>query len=139
MKFKIPLLVLILLCNCSLLMGQNNEWFQKGVKATDPRDQVKYFTKSIEKEGEDAATYTNRGAAYDDLKEYDKAIADFSKAIRIDSNSVLAYNNRGNAYNNLKQYGKAITDFSKSIGINPKYAAPWCNPWHCLSKTWTIR
>ena len=45
-----------------------------------------------------AEAYYNRGIAYGDKGEYDKAIEDYSKAIELNPEYAEAYNNRGNAY-----------------------------------------
>ncbi len=59
------------------------------------------------------------------LKQYDKAIADFSQAIEIDSDYARAYNNRGVLYKDIKQYDKAIDDYSHAIEIDPKNPTAW--------------
>ena len=46
----------------------------------------------------DAVFYNNRGWAYRDQGELDKAIADFTKAIELDPTYAVAYNNRGFVY-----------------------------------------
>ena len=45
------------------VMGQNDYWFQKGVKVKKPVKKIEYFTKSIEMERAAAETYLNRGKA----------------------------------------------------------------------------
>ena len=44
-----------------------------------------------------ALAYNNRGNAYKDLGQREKAIHDYNKAIRLDPQLALAYDNRGNA------------------------------------------
>ena len=39
--------------------------------------------------------YSNRGWAYNDTREYARAIEDLTEAIRLDPGSVVAFNNRG--------------------------------------------
>jgi len=65
--------------------------------------------------------YNNRGIVYDDLKEYDKAMADYNKANEINPQYAMAYNNRGSVYYDLKEYDKAIKDYNKALGIDPKH------------------
>src|ERR1700690_2588877 len=45
-----------------------------------------------------AIAYTNRGSAYDDKHDEDRAIADHDSAIKFDPTLELAFNNRANAY-----------------------------------------
>jgi tetratricopeptide (TPR) repeat protein len=84
---------------------------------------------SIKKEAREnlAVTYNNRGLAYHELKQHEKAIEDYNKAIELNPKYAVAYNNRGFAYHELKQYEKAIEDFSKAIEHNPKDAEAYNN------------
>jgi tetratricopeptide (TPR) repeat protein len=54
-----------------------------------------------------ADTYNNRGNAYADKGELDKAVADYTEAIWFDPNYVLAYVNRGFFYANKEEYARA--------------------------------
>jgi tetratricopeptide (TPR) repeat protein len=75
----------------------------------------------------DASAYINRGLAWMDKKEYDKAIADYNEAIRLKPKDAFAYINRGNAWGQKKEYGKAITDYDEAIRLNPKDAWAYIN------------
>jgi len=69
----------------------------------------------------DAETYYNRGKAYYDKHEYDKAIENFNQTILINpSDSIAAYIHRGLAYEKKSEYDKAIEDYTLAIQINPK-------------------
>ena len=61
--------------------------------------------------------YSNRGAAYADLGEYQQAIADYTSAIELDPNLAMAYFNRGVAYKVLAEKAEAIADFEKVITL----------------------
>ena len=69
----------------------------------------------------------NRGSAYFDLGEKEKAIEDFTRAVQIDPKLAMAYSNRGSAYFDLGQKEKAIRDFTQAIQIDPKYANAYFN------------
>ena len=58
-----------------------------------------------------AWAYSNRGSAYDDKGQYDRAIADYGEAITLNPNDAIAYNNRGVAYRKKGQYDRAIADY----------------------------
>ena len=45
---------------------------------------------------------------YANLKQYDKAIADYTIGIKLDPTDAKAYYQRGNSYGNLNQYAQAI-------------------------------
>ena len=74
------------------------------------------------KEPKDSETYINRGTAYADKGQYDKAIADYTKAIEINPKDARAYIIRGVTYYRKGQYDQAISDYTKAIEINPKDA-----------------
>ena len=69
-----------------------------------------------------AINYNNRGWAYNDKGDYDRAIADLSEAIRLDPQLAFAYQNRGMSYIGKRDYNRAIADFSDVIRLNPKGA-----------------
>jgi tetratricopeptide (TPR) repeat protein len=71
--------------------------------------------------------YNNRGAAYLNLGEYEKAIADLDQAIELDPEYALAYNHRGAAYFSLGEYEKAIADYDRAIELDPEYAMAYNN------------
>ena len=97
------------------------------MEASDPKEKIEYFTKSIEFEKVDTAVYYNRGLAFYGLKEYDKAIDDYSKAIEFCPKYPKAYNKRGNAFGSLKKYDKAIDDYNKAIDLDSKFSNPYYN------------
>jgi lipoprotein NlpI len=67
----------------------------------------------------DASAYNERGIAYKEKGQYDKAISDYNMAIEINPRLSEAYNNRGLAYSKGKgQYDKAISDYNKAIEID---------------------
>ena len=55
-------------------------------------------------------TYQDRGLAWNEKTEYDKALADYTEAIRLDPKSAAAYNDRGWVWTAKKEYDKAIAD-----------------------------
>jgi len=66
--------------------------------------------------------FFNRGRAWSDRGDYDRAIADFNQAIRLDHNYADAFNNRGVAYSGRGDPARAIPDFDRAIQIDPHYA-----------------
>jgi len=65
----------------------------------------------IEIDPEYARAYNNRGFAYDNYGEFDKAIADYTRAIAIDPYYTTAYYNRGFAYRAKGEKNKSNSDF----------------------------
>jgi tetratricopeptide (TPR) repeat protein len=84
--------------------------------------------RSGEYSGSDLAViFTNRGSAYDDKRDEDRAIADHNQAIKIDPKLDLAFNNRGNAYGRKGDIDRAMSDYDQAIRLNSKFAAAYNN------------
>jgi tetratricopeptide (TPR) repeat protein len=66
--------------------------------------------------------YSNRGNAYMDAGDLDKAVLDYNEAVRLDPSYVDALNNRGNVYNTRGEYDKAIADYNKVLSMRPRHA-----------------
>lgn len=88
---------------------------------------IEIYTLSIKLNSSYNVAFTNRGSAYYNKGEYDKAITDFNEAIDLDPKSLLAFVNRGLAYHYKKEYDKAINDYTKAIELNPKDAEIFYN------------
>jgi tetratricopeptide (TPR) repeat protein len=73
----------------------------------------------------DAATFYNRGHAYDNKGEIDRAISDYSEAIRLDQKWAGAYNDRGFAYLGKGEFDRAIADFDAYIRLDQKWAGAY--------------
>ncbi|MDO9288528.1 MAG: tetratricopeptide repeat protein, partial [Thermodesulfovibrionales bacterium] len=61
--------------------------------------------------------YNNRGNAYDEKGQPDRAIEDYNNAITIDPNYPDSYFNRGITYTRLNKIDSAILDFQKACDM----------------------
>ena len=64
----------------------------------------------------------NRGTAYLDKGDIDRAIQDLDRAIRLDPNYANAFNSRGVAYEAKGEYERAIQDLDQAIRLDPDNA-----------------
>jgi Tfp pilus assembly protein PilF len=90
-------------------------------KQSADRDlEIRGCTTVIQQNPRNSIAYTNRGIAYENKGEHDRAIADFNKAIEINPKYALAYNNRGWVYCMKADYDRATSDASVAISLDPK-------------------
>lgn len=75
----------------------------------------------------DAFAYYNRGLAYADKGDYDKAISDYTKAVELDPKLAGAYNGRGNAFYDKGAFDNTIADYNSAIQLTPKWAVLYYN------------
>lgn len=70
-----------------------------------------------------AIIFHNRGLAYHNKKNYDRAIEDYDQVIRLAPNDADSFYRRGLCYFETNDYGRAIRDFDEAIKLNPDNAA----------------
>lgn len=96
-----------------LAYQRNNVW----------KDELSLWSDVILKSPNKARGYINRGYAYGNMKQWDKAIPDFSKANEINPKyHAAAYYNLGIAYWALGEKEESMKNYSTAIEVNPKYA-----------------
>jgi tetratricopeptide (TPR) repeat protein len=69
----------------------------------------------------------DRGNAWSDIKQYEKAIKDYDQAIRLDAKFTNAFICRAIAWGKRKEYDKAIQDYNEAIRLEPKSAYGYGN------------
>lgn len=65
--------------------------------------------------------YNNRGAAYDDKHDSDRAIQDYNEAIRLNPNIAAAFYGRGEAYDHTGNFDLAIQNYNEAIRLSPNF------------------
>src|SRR5262245_20773111 len=100
-------------------------------KGDDPDRSIAACTRIIQGRGETAQrlanAHYNRGVAYKDKGDLDRAIADFTEAIRLNPRHVTALGNRGAAYSAKDDNDRAIADFNEAIRLDPNFGDAYFN------------
>ena len=71
--------------------------------------------------------YLNRGIAFDQLGQMEKAENDFTNCLKLDSTYLPALLNRGLIYTHSNRIDKALADFNKAIELEPSEPASYLN------------
>ena len=75
------------------------------------------YNEAIHLDPQLALAYNNRGNAYKDLGQYQKAIQDYNEAIHFDPQAAIAYENRGVAYTFLGKDTEAQQDIERAVEL----------------------
>ena len=109
------------------------EWLDEGDKKFNNNDwngAIVSYTgayKAIGLEPRAARAYNNRGLAWYEKGEYDKALENYNKAIELNPNYAKAYNNCGLVWDEKEEYDKAIENYNKAIELDPNYIDAYNN------------
>jgi tetratricopeptide (TPR) repeat protein len=79
----------------------------------------------VEVDTRDADYYVNRGNAFADNKDYDKAIADYNKAIELDPENGYAYNSRADTLREAGKAAQGLPDAEKALQLDSNNAEFW--------------
>ena len=71
--------------------------------------------------------YSNRGNAYGNKGELERAITDLDLSILLDPKFSLAYNNRGNVYIKRNELDRALADLNQAIELDRKFQLAYLN------------
>jgi tetratricopeptide (TPR) repeat protein len=74
-----------------------------------------------------AQAYIDRGNAFYNKRDYDRAIADYTQAIQLDPKLVKGYINRGLVFANKGDNDRAIADLNQATQLDPKSALAYIN------------
>jgi tetratricopeptide (TPR) repeat protein len=96
-----------------------------------PLQRIAACTRILENESSDrqrtVVTYNNRGAAYNDLGSFDKAILDLNESIRLNPKYTFAYSNRSYSHFRRQDYGLARSDADFSLQLDPSFVPGYTN------------
>ena len=89
------------------------------MKAKEYDEAIEAYTRSIDLNPNEPATYCNRAMAYLRSKNYARCIEDADKTIELEPDYVKAYHRRGKAYLAVNKFAPAIRDFQYILEKNP--------------------
>jgi tetratricopeptide (TPR) repeat protein len=105
-------------------LAQNYDEFFKKCYANGDPDQTliacsAVITKGLDDNIDLATAFKNRGNAYDDKGQFDRAIEDYDQAVTINPRDADAFNSRGTTHSAMGRYDLAILDYDEAIRLNP--------------------
>jgi tetratricopeptide (TPR) repeat protein len=136
MRKIIVSIFLVLTFLCSPAMSETAaEWFDRanalsdeaGGKCTDPKKAIVYLNNAVKLKPDYVEAYNNRGLAYFNLGQYQRAIEDYNKALSLKPDFAKAYYNRGSAYRHLGKHQRAIEDYDNALRLKPDFADAYYN------------
>jgi Tfp pilus assembly protein PilF len=91
-------------------------------KAGKYAEACEQYAKAVELKPDLAQAYMGRAMVHFDLKDDDKAVADFTEAIRLNPKDAFAHYKRATAYERKGEKVKAEADFAKAkeLGYEPE-------------------
>ena len=93
-------------------------WFQVGTW----RNSLVMYDHALRVTTHNPYVHNNRGLIYEELGQYDLALADYAKAIELKPNFAMACTNRGITYRQLGKPDLALADFGRAIKLDPDRA-----------------
>jgi len=130
-RFAVVVSLCLAFAGNALAQSEDANWKICGNDSANPDLRIAACTaivQSGQETAENAAiAYYDRGNAYDDKDQLDRAIADYSEAIRIKPDYANAYRNRGQAYGRTAHYDDAIADFDRAIALEPNHVDAYSN------------
>jgi tetratricopeptide (TPR) repeat protein len=116
-KILFPVSIVILFALAILTWTQCGYW----------KNSFTLFSHALQVTKNNYLAHTNRGAAYAELGQYQRAIQDYNEAIHLKPDDSLAFFNRAATYHKLGQYQNAINDYNEAIRLRPDYADAYYN------------
>jgi tetratricopeptide (TPR) repeat protein len=121
-RFKLSVCRAALFFLATLSFGESaaaQNYFNCFNSAMPPLDVIASCDQTIASDPRHAQALQARGAAWQRLGEYDRAIADFSQSINIDPNYIRAFYSRGLAWEKKGDLENALADFKYFADVDP--------------------
>jgi len=101
-----------------MLANSASELFEKGLKSPEVRQQIMWYTRTIQADRFFAEAYFNRGNAYLNINEPALALNDANKYLEL-NRSFKGFILRGDVYNMLRKKAQALDDYETALFLNP--------------------
>lgn len=92
----------------------------------DPRKALGLIEQAIQV-APSAVAYNNRGAALEELGEWEAALQSYERACDLKSDYADPWYNRGNCLRRARHFEAALASYDRAIALDPRYAAAYCN------------
>ena len=109
-----------LLLICALGLTASGFTFLTQQRSEVWENSITLWTNALKTNPANKTALNSRGAAYNSLQEYDKAIEDYKSVLIIDPANGLAYYNRGLTYINLNRIKEAREFLNTAMKFNPR-------------------
>jgi tetratricopeptide (TPR) repeat protein len=103
-----------------MVCGDKHGWLEKSKVAPLDRDAIVRLTEMINAQPKNGRLYNARACAWEDLREPDKAIADYGRVIELEPKNARAYCSRGELRTDHDR-AHALADFNEALRIDPKF------------------
>ena len=122
----------------SLLASYSDAWYHLGMaykEKGDGANAVRAFEKAkAGKNWKDAEFFNSSGLAYNEAKQYDKAIADFKQSIALNPKQEEAFNNLGLTYCDAGLLNESVKALEEALRLNPKMDKAYYNMGNTYAK-----
>jgi tetratricopeptide (TPR) repeat protein len=137
LRIAIALVAGVLSVNGGMLYAENYDEFFRKCYDNSNADQAivacsVVITKQLVEQDDLAAALKNRGNAYDDKGQYDRALEDYNQALTIKPDDAATFNSRGTTHSAMGHYDLAIRDYDQAIKLNPASVMAFNN--RCFAK-----
>lgn len=129
------LVILFLLFAVPVSAQTARQYYNTALKTADTQEQIKLYTKAIDKSPKFILAYHRRADAYKQSGQYKRALNDYSKIIKLDPNDPFKYYARALANLELLNYSSAENDLTKAIKLKSNYEDFYYHRALCYLKT----
>jgi tetratricopeptide (TPR) repeat protein len=100
------------------------QWFERGLSATDPAEKVHAYSQAIWLFPDYAEAFRNRGIVHHSAGDLHGALEDYNDAIRLKADDFHAFHNRGMIRDKMGDRHGAEGDYQKAIRLKLDLAKP---------------